>query len=545
MMAPLSDQELLKRFRESHDPDALGEIVRRYAGLVNRAARRQVRDPHLADDVTQAVFIVLVRKADSIRPGTLLAAWLYTVTRHAVANARRVAARRRAHETTRAMMSRDEHAPAADVSAEAADQVRHLLDDGIARLSRVERAGVLMHYLGGRSHRDVGAALGIGEEAARKRTARAVEKLREMLSLTPRGAAASGAAAVAAVLVHERNAGAAYAAQPTLVESMTNVALVANSTAGAPAAAAAPAGTASAGALAIARGALRAIRLARVKLTAGAAALLLMILLTATSLVALARRAPSPAPQRVHTAYAIDVDARTSVRILGVSAYPPDARSWFAADGAPIDVPDERLLEVSAQTAVPPQFVLAARVANPTSNLLRLGVDRSVAGANVMLHDGDGMIVVCLFSFMNAPDRATIELGLADGAWRTVASFDRPYDSLTRRLPNFGDVRLTPVQPNDAGGSTLVIRHRRVGDPYQLVAIDAAGREHGPTHVHVASFPPPHVTTTCAFDVPPGEVARVLLQTRPFTRLVDVTDVSLRAGTITRPVLTVRANEPR
>ena len=535
MMAPLSDQELLDQFRASHEPDALGEIVRRYAGLVNRAARRRVRDAHLADDVTQAVFIVLVRKADSIRPGTVLAAWLYTVTRHAVANARRVAARRRAHEATRAMMSHADHAPPADVDAETADQVRHVLDDGIVRLSRAERAGVLMNYLGGKSHREVGEALGIGEEAARKRTTRAVEKLREFMTLTTRGAVASGAA-VASVMAFERDAGAAYAAQPALVESMTNVALVANSTA--PQAATAGAGAGAA--LVIARGALRAIRLARVKLTAGAAALLLLLLLTTTSLVALARRAPSLAPARVSPVYAINLDARSSVRLLGVSPYPPDARSWFAADGTRIDLPDERLLDATAPTAVPPQYVLAARVANPGSDVIRLGVQGSVAGANVLIPDGDGIIVVCLFSFMNAPDRATIELGLADSAWRTIGSFERPREGFRGDAAGFGSVRFDRVQSNDSGGTTVVIRHRRAVDPYQLVVMDEADVPHAPLSVHVASFRPPDATTTCTFDVPPDAIRRVLLQAKPFTRVVDGSEISLRAANRTRPVLRVR-----
>jgi RNA polymerase sigma factor (sigma-70 family) len=541
MMAPLSDEQLLEQFRQRHDPGALGEIVRRYAGLVNRAARRQVRDAHLADDVTQAVFIVLVRKADSIRPDTLLPAWLFTVTRHAVANARRVAARRRAHETTRAMMDTDAHAPRADVTAETADQIRHVLDDGIARLSRTERTGVIMHFLGGKSHREVGAALGIGEEAARKRTTRAVEKLREFLGICTRGAVASGAAVVA-VMSAEREAGAAYAAQPPLVESMTNVALVANSTA-------APAATATVGAgaaVAIARGALRAIRTARVKLAAGAAVLLLLALLTATSLVALARRAAAPAPARAHLPlYAINLDARTNVRILGVSPYPPDARSWFAPDGTPVDLPDERLLDATAQTAVPPQYVLAARVANPGSELVRLGVQRSVAGANVLIPDGDGIIVVCLFSFMNVPDRATVELGLADSAWRTTGSFERPVEGAVHDVYGFGSVRFERIRPNDTGGTNIVIRHGRFNDPYQLVVIDEAGAAHAPLSVHVASFPPPDVTTTCTFDVSPDEVARLLLQAKPFTRFVDGNEISLRAGNETRPTLRVRDGASR
>src|SRR3954462_3506147 len=104
-MTDLPDVELLKCFRESRSRDALDVIVRRYIGLVHAAAIRQTRDPHLAADITQAVFIVLVRRADSLRADTVLPNWLFTVTRHAVANARRVSARRSFHEQQRAMMT--------------------------------------------------------------------------------------------------------------------------------------------------------------------------------------------------------------------------------------------------------------------------------------------------------------------------------------------------------------------------------------------------------------------------------------------------------
>jgi hypothetical protein len=285
--------------------------------------------------------------------------------------------------------------------------------------------------------------------------------------------------------------------------------------------------------------------MARVKLTAGAAALLLLALLTATSLVALARRAPSSAPARVQPLYAVNLDARTSVRILGISPFPPDARSWFAADGSPIDLPDARLLDATAQTAVPPQFVLAARVASPPSDLIRLGVDRSVAGANVLIPDGDGIIVVCLFSFMNAPDRATIELGLADSAWRTIGSFERPSEGSVHDASGFGPVRFDRIRSNDIGGATVVIRHRRADDPYQLVVFDESDVPHAPLSVHVASFPPPDVTTTCTFDVPPDEIKRVVLQAKPFTRFVDGSEISLRASHRTRPTLRVREGASR
>src|SRR3954471_5768467 len=104
-MTELSDHQLLDRFRADHDRDALDALARRYIGLVYSAASRHVRDPHLAEDITQAVFIVLVRNARSIRADAVLPAWLFTVTRHAAMNAVRMRDRRRFHETRKMVES--------------------------------------------------------------------------------------------------------------------------------------------------------------------------------------------------------------------------------------------------------------------------------------------------------------------------------------------------------------------------------------------------------------------------------------------------------
>jgi hypothetical protein len=79
-MADLDDIPLLRRFAETRDQDSFTQLVSRHINLVYSAALRQVRDPHMAEDVCQTVFIILARKAAALaRSQTILSAWLLLV----------------------------------------------------------------------------------------------------------------------------------------------------------------------------------------------------------------------------------------------------------------------------------------------------------------------------------------------------------------------------------------------------------------------------------------------------------------------------------
>src|SRR5213592_4004820 len=93
------DMALVREFAASQSEPAFAALVQRHLGLVHSAAVRQVGDAHLAEEITQAVFIILARKAPSLGPKTILSAWLYRTARYAAANALR--ARRRRHHRER------------------------------------------------------------------------------------------------------------------------------------------------------------------------------------------------------------------------------------------------------------------------------------------------------------------------------------------------------------------------------------------------------------------------------------------------------------
>ena len=90
----MADQELLKRYVETADQSAFAQVARRHVNWVNSMARRIVKDEALAADVTQAVFILLARRARSVAGKSVLSTWLFNVTRYTSLNARRTEARR-------------------------------------------------------------------------------------------------------------------------------------------------------------------------------------------------------------------------------------------------------------------------------------------------------------------------------------------------------------------------------------------------------------------------------------------------------------------
>jgi RNA polymerase sigma factor (sigma-70 family) len=174
------DQALLHRFVEARADEAFKGLVERYLGLVYGTALRRVGgDAHLAQDVTQTVFVSLARKASLLRGHPSLAGWLYVSTHRATAQAVRGEQRRKRHETFAHSMNlaNASDAPSVDLAC-----LRHLLDDVLVDLKADDREAVVLRFFAHRSFAEIGDALRIEEEAARKRVNRALERLRTALS---------------------------------------------------------------------------------------------------------------------------------------------------------------------------------------------------------------------------------------------------------------------------------------------------------------------------------------------------------------------------
>jgi RNA polymerase sigma factor (sigma-70 family) len=200
------DIELLRRYVAERSEASFTDLVQRHINLVYSAALRQVHgDVPAAQDVTQAVFADLARKAPRLVRHTSLTGWLYTSTRYLAANARRTEQRRHAREQEAHAMNQLLQSPNPDPAWQ---DLQPVLDDVMHELSAADREAVLLRYFERRPLAEVGTRLGLSENAARMRVDRALDKLRA--SLAKRGLTSTVGAL--AMLVAERAVGVAPAA---------------------------------------------------------------------------------------------------------------------------------------------------------------------------------------------------------------------------------------------------------------------------------------------------------------------------------------------
>jgi RNA polymerase sigma factor (sigma-70 family) len=173
----MDDSQLLTRYVREHSQEAFAELVRRHLNFVYSAALRQVRSPQMAEDVSQLVFANLARKAASLSSRVVLAGWLHRDTRFTALDVLRAERRRRA---------REEEACSMNTSFAGSDpdweQVRPWLDESLDKLNPAERDALLLRYFEQQSLAEIGTVLGASEDAARKRVARALDKLRALLA---------------------------------------------------------------------------------------------------------------------------------------------------------------------------------------------------------------------------------------------------------------------------------------------------------------------------------------------------------------------------
>src|SRR4051812_25050757 len=232
----MDDAELLAHYAADRSEIAFAELVHRHVDLVYSAALRQLGgNHHLAQDVTQMVFVDLAKKASALSRHPALAAWLHRCTRYAVFNTRRKEARRSA--LNKAWANDPSIAPTPEPSWH---EIGPVLDEVVDELPERDRAAVLLRFFARKPFADVGRELGVSENAARMRVERAVESLRSALErrgihstatacsalVTANGVSAAPAGVTPAVTAAIAAAGAPMSAAVAILYTMSKIKLV-------------------------------------------------------------------------------------------------------------------------------------------------------------------------------------------------------------------------------------------------------------------------------------------------------------------------------
>ncbi len=213
-MQEMDDMTLLREYATRNSEAAFAELVSRRVSFVYSAALRQVRNPHLAEEITQAVFIILAQKAGRISDKTILPGWLFKTTRFAATAQTRARVKRQQREQE-AHMQTELQSIAPDPLWE---QLSPLLDEALATLGETDRQAVLLRFFENKSLAEVGNTLGTGEDTARKRVSRALEKLRKFFSKR-------GVASTTTIIAGAISANSVQAAPAAVAKSVTAVAI--------------------------------------------------------------------------------------------------------------------------------------------------------------------------------------------------------------------------------------------------------------------------------------------------------------------------------
>ncbi len=174
MKSPESQITELDLSSRTPTQDVFDMEVRRHVDCVYAAALRQVRDPQLAADVTQAVFLIFQRKRGAFGPETVVLAWLLRTTRYTCLAALHQKRQRIYHERKASIMRPEVLPPPVDDPC-------GLFDAALNDLRKTDRTAIVLTYFEGLTHKQLAVRLGISEQAAHKRVRRAVEKLKNLM----------------------------------------------------------------------------------------------------------------------------------------------------------------------------------------------------------------------------------------------------------------------------------------------------------------------------------------------------------------------------
>ena len=173
----MEDRELLRRYAETGDQEAFGQLVERYLGMVHGTALRRLGSRELAEEVSQNVFTLMARKATRLKPEVVIAGWLHRTTvlqsSHTMRTERTRAHKMKAFSETLVVDSVEGRHEWNDVVG--------LLDASMSLLPAKDRDVLFLRFFEGATYRDIGDRLGKSESATQRHATRALEKLSQLL----------------------------------------------------------------------------------------------------------------------------------------------------------------------------------------------------------------------------------------------------------------------------------------------------------------------------------------------------------------------------
>lgn len=535
-----TDHELLARYVRRCDHEAFAQIVRRYIALVRSAAMRQTRDGAMADDITQAVMIVLARRARQIPRSVSLASWLYTVTHHISRNALRSRARRTVHEQAAASERQlDRSAPLSQVEPDLLD----LLDEAITRLPHLERGGVVLYYLNKCTHQQVGEALGLSAEAARKRVGRGIERLRE--DLVGRGIAVSSGM-IASTMKAEALAAAGAPVASATVKSAVSVALLCasdtpvNGIAGAILAQGMPAIQTIAKWKLAASVALLAAGLAT---AAGATTALLSSAPPATPATSPSSAAPTTPPATAPSVSGSSVQLTPDIRIdfLGSSPHPGDDTTWFDITGEPIPMPDAHLTDNYVNTDTHPDRQVALRLHAPKQVKYAPNIEGSstTSDGDDEIGENERLLRVRFLMEQGNPKAINMSILFSTADWSAIAVCPDMRDTHDVDAGTLGTLSVSPPVHDARWATQVHVRWSSIPVMMRAMAIDEKGVQHEHTMLNVNDDGGERLSSF-SFDLPPDDIKSVVFQVREFDKLLEIKGISPAAGEKTQPTISVR-----